>query len=284
MKKNELIELLSKYGHNVQVLSNMKLGELKSLLDEENKAKDCDIILEYPSQENNESSKIIKSVESENKTTAIPLKTDAEWPQYVMGQFADDEMEGTNPRLDGLRRVAEKLLGEIIEEGCELISTPTIENQFRASVKAWVIFRNHFEHIRFEALADAYEGNLTQDFSIYLVAMADTRAKARAYRAALRLRKIVAAEEIGVNNAGSENNNGGNSKIAIGQITLIRMMADRQNISITKLLKDLEINGLDEKDNLDLTKLSHTEGLLVVKRLNELRSSGVVQSKLIKDN
>jgi hypothetical protein len=120
------------------------------------------------------------------------------WAQHVMGQFQPDELQEGNPKVDGLRRVAEALLGTIIREDCELISSPSMENNMMACAKATFVFQDENGSVfSFSSLADACGANLTPEFKMYITAMADTRAKARALRNALRLRSSVAAEELG---------------------------------------------------------------------------------------
>lgn len=206
----------------------------------------------------------------------IPDKTDKGWSQYVMSQFADDELDGLSPRLEGLRRVAELLLGCVIEERSELISSPTMENGERACAKCTLIFSSGKI---FEALADAYPGNCTKDFTIYPVAMADTRAKGRAYRAALGLKRVVAAEEIGIVSGDEENIN---QSISVGQQTAIMLLSDRLGVSIKKLLEDNEIICVLNNGFPDLKSITYSEALVVLNRLNNIRQEGHIPEKLKK--
>lgn len=203
-----------------------------------------------------------------------PLPTMPEWASFVMGQFKDDELEGENPKVDGLRRVAEKLVGTIVEEGCDLISAPTIENQNRACVKAWVVFQSGQTKKRFEGLADVYEGNCDGSFARFPTSTAESRAKGRCFRAALKLRRVLAAEEVtgAVPLAGAQ----GGEAINPGQVSIIQIMADRLRVSIPALLKHLEIG------KTDLNALTSTEALLVVKNLNTLQETGHVPASLMR--
>jgi len=201
-----------------------------------------------------------------------PNISDPGWTQYVIGLFEDDELEGQNPRVEGLRRIAELLIGEIIEEGCDLIAEPCEANSYRACVKAWIVFSTKDETLkRYEALADANEQNCFEDFATYLVAMADTRAKGRAYRNALRLRRVVAAEEVSKTMANIKDVQKG-GHIHQGQITLIRMMSDKNNIPIEDVLKELGIECETNASNGEviLNRLSYEEALSVAKRIREI--------------
>ena len=46
-----------------------------------------------------------------------PAMTDPEWNDYVMSMFTDKEMYNGNPLVNGLRRVAEVVLGPIVYSG-----------------------------------------------------------------------------------------------------------------------------------------------------------------------
>ena len=214
---------------------------------------------------------------------AIPGIRDPEWSQYVMGQFSDDELEGENPRLEGLRRVTECLIGEIVEEGSSLVCHPSLENQSTACAKAWIVIeRCGLSPIRFEALADASPNNCSKDFAMYLTAMADTRAKGRCYRAALRLKRVIAAEE--ASGIKDEEGNDLEREINPGQIATIRLLADRLNVSIKSLLEDLEIpyKTINGQNFPDLKSIDHQAAMIVINRLNSLRAENHVPDKLTK--
>lgn len=293
MKKDEVIEKLLLKGIKQEELVGLKVAQLKTMLNEEDVGEDSLILLDQVK----ESEEDIGVVKTPSKTTEIKLKvssldgesnstppalsnppvpSDAGWTQYALSLFQDDEMDGEHPRLEGLRRIAELLLGEVLEEKCELISAPTMENNERACAKCTLIFA---DGKIFEALADACPSNCQKEFAMYPVAMADTRAKGRAYRTALRLKRIVAAEEIGVS---TEEEKDINRNAATGQLTAIRLLSDRLGVSIKKLLNDLEIS-CEGKDNIpDIKLLKYSEALIVLNRLNNIRTEGIVQEKLKK--
>jgi len=287
MKKNEIIEALLAKGIKQEEIANLKLKELKTMLEEEQKGENSLIILDQIKDAEDDpirfpvnSPKEIK-LEQDKKVVPDmslsnpPVPSDAGWTQYVLSLLQDDEMEGEHPRLEGLRRVAELLLGEVIEERCELIFPPSVENEMTVGVKSIIIFENGK---RFEALADANCNNCQKEFSMYLTAMADTRSKGRAYRAALHLKRVVSAEEIGVSN--NEEVENPNKLINTGQITTIRLLSDRSGISIHKLLTDLEISCVVKDGAVDLKTLKYSEALVVLNRLNSMRQEEFVPEKL----
>jgi hypothetical protein len=116
------------------------------------------------------------------------------------------------------------------------------------------------------------EANCSADYFKYAIAVAETRAKGRAFRAALRLKKVIAAEEVdrSIETPGETDN----GPIRSGQVSIIQIMADRLNISVPKLLADLELG------KGDVNQLTKTEGMLVVRHLNVLQQTGHVPQKL----
>jgi hypothetical protein len=184
----------------------------------------------------------------------------------------DDEVDGQNPRVEGLRRVAGELIGEVIEEGCDLVAPPCEENRFRACVKAWAVFlTEEGREKRFEALADAHSDNCFESYATYLVAMADTRAKGRVFRNALMLRRVVAAEEVNKTMATAEDVQQGGS-IHTGQLTMIRIMAERNKFSISDILDKLSIayEVSDKTGDVNLKELSYDDALNVTKTMREM--------------
>lgn len=309
MKKNELKAELKTFGYSNDQLDAMKQPELREKLTEEQKGSegldvlsgnkqsgvvveedDDDIgvavvqdtekvgdtgiedipsmmtlsanVLEPPRRE-------VDQEEMVATVTDPPTPNDKEWTQYVLGQFAEDEVDGKNPRVEGLRRVAGLLIGTIVEEGCDLVAPPTEENNFRACVKAWFIFDTPTGLRRSEALADAHRENCLEDYATYLVAMADTRAKGRVLRNILGLRRVVAAEEVSKTMAPvADTQKGGH--IHAGKIALIRMIADRNHFDLSEIFTRLEIPFELNKSNgeVDLQSLSYDDA---VATLTEMR-------------
>lgn len=202
-----------------------------------------------------------------------PTPSDSGWTQYVLGKFLEDEVDGKNPRVEGLRRVASELVGELIEEGCDLLAAPTEDNRFRACVKAWGVFLTSDGRTkRFEALADAHSENCFEDYATYLVAMADTRAKGRMYRNALFLRRVVAAEEVSKTVATATDIQKGGA-IHTSQISMIRLMSDRHNFSIAEVLDGLciEYKMNEQTGDVNLQSLTYEDALAAAKKMREMK-------------
>ncbi len=205
--------------------------------------------------------------------TEIPIMNDPGWTQYVLGKFEDDETDKGNPRVEGLRRIAGELVGELIEEGCDLVAAPTEENGFRACVKAWGVFNTDTGlQKRFEALADANSDNCVEAYSTYLVAMADTRAKGRVFRNALGLRRVVAAEEVSTTLAMSSDVQK-DGHIHTGQISMLRMMSERQGVKISEVLDELKIpyELNDKTGDVNLQSITYDDAVAAGKKIREMK-------------
>ena len=127
-----------------------------------------------------------------------PSISSPEWHDYAMSHFNDNELIDGNPICAGLRRVAELLLGEIIETGPSKVFPATdSDGPGRATVVYKVIFNwfNSGMYKTFSETADVWHGNTDDLFCAHPVATASTRAEGRALRKALKLR-VLAAEEL----------------------------------------------------------------------------------------
>ena len=212
--------------------------------------------------------------ETEGNNTP-PLITDPGWNDYVLSLFVDDEMWKGNPTVDGLRRVVELVLGEVIESETLLAQTPDANNEFRASATVKVSIDTGAGIVKsFSGSADAYDGNLDGDFKRHAVAMAETRAEGRALRRALRLRNI-AAEEAMTGQSGSAANETIVKPITDNQLNMISMMCGNNsrglNINVEKLVKVLA-----EQTKLSyntIKGLTETDGAVLIKTLGEFQRS-----------
>lgn len=295
LTKNELKEKLLSLGYTMKQLCNdndrilarpLLLEKLKEhyrgdkslevlpSIEEDKNDNDCICIDE------SESNKTIIDKDGNNQIEKIPTQNDDGWTQYVLYQFASDEMDGKNPRVEGLRRVAGKLIGEIQQENCDLVAAPSRDNDFRACAKASILFLTHEgKYKKFEALADAHIDNCVDDYATYLVAMADTRAKGRAFRNALGLRRVVAAEELNtipsiIQDVQSD------GVIQSTQISLIRILSERYNISIADILNEMEIPYKlnDSNGEVNLQSLLYKDASKIIKQIRlkrkELMNNG----------
>jgi len=176
-----------------------------------------------------------------------PTIHDIEWTDYVLSFLEEEEKIMDNPTTDGLRRIFEKVMDcEITHCDTTVVQSPSRDNEMRATVThtlTYILNREHQEGSKTAFLnsrsvtgaADVYWGNCDKIFRNHPVAVAETRAEGRALRRALRLRKVVAAEEVA---SEIEDHPDANtvSKITNNQINFIDVMAKRLDIDVKKML------------------------------------------------
>ena len=123
----------------------------------------------------------------------VPSMLSAEWHDYAMTLFHESELIDGHPLVAGLRRVSEVVLGPIVFSGpTQVFPVQREDHHGRATVVFTVEFANG---MRYAEVADSWEGNTDDMFCAFAVAIASTRAEARALRKALKI-KGVAAEEL----------------------------------------------------------------------------------------
>jgi len=194
--------------------------------------------------------------ENTNSQPQKPAMHDLGWTDYVLSLLSDDEKIAGNPTTDGLRRIFELALNcSVISATTQIVQSPSPDNEKRATAVHSITYLlkeqdpNNPElneaYRTFEGAADVYWGNCDKIYRNHPVAVAETRAEGRALRRALKLRKVVAAEEIAKDIEDNPDENTV-SKISNNQINFIDVIAQRLNINVLKLLGH---NGL-KVDNI----------------------------------
>lgn len=161
-----------------------------------------------------------------------------QWHEYVMEQLTKEELKEGNPTVDGLRRVIEDVYGTVLKAKTDVIQTPSEQNGKRATVVHTLTVRRYDDNdkIQISGAADVYYGNTDEGFRNHPVATAETRAEGRALRRALKLRKVVSAEEMGDTSGDSikEENPG---SITTAQITALNVMSkNKVHVNLAKLI------------------------------------------------
>lgn len=208
----------------------------------------------------------------ETTTTAepahIPTPNDLEWTDYVLGMLSDDEKISGNPTTDGLRRVFEQALDCIVTKSVSTVAqSPDPHNEKRATVVHTIEYlTTRGNTITIDGAADVYWGNCDKVYRNHPVAVAETRAEGRALRRALKLRKVVAAEELAKE---IEDHPDGDSvsKISNNQINFIDVLAKRLNINVVNLLDNLSVVRTSIYD------ISHDDGVRIIKELSTYQTS-----------
>ena len=122
------------------------------------------------------------------------------WHPFVMSLLDETELNEGYPKADGLRRVGELLLGDIIDSKPTEVFPVNGNSLGRATVSYSITFKWWDDSTRTYAdVADVFNdgqyGNIDDNFIVYALATASTRAEGRALRKALKL-KVCTAEEI----------------------------------------------------------------------------------------
>jgi len=183
-----------------------------------------------------------------------PTSTSLAWNDYVLGLLEPMDFQENNPTVDGLRRVARLLIGEIVEE---FPHTVACREDF-AAVEYTLVFDNG---VRVGAVADSHNNNNQQPpYSFYHLAVAETRAMGRALRKVLNLRKVVSAEELG-------------QTATVSSSSFLNPISGAQLKVIEKLCKQLGIDSMKlinsgSKVFNTIEEVSQNEALELIKLLN----------------
>ena len=240
-------ELVSLGVDDEKILSQSKKPLVELLLKTKEEgwvAQESNDGLEFESEEEDILSAIDTKALTEVSELVQPEFNSEKWSEWVISQFADDELENGAPTCDGLRRVAEQILGPI--EKVEVIKndTPNVSNKGNATVVVGVTINpvqmeghpRYGYSIYVEDLADANKLNTPEEIFKHPSATAGTRAESRVYRKMLRLRKVLTAEELASNESNLDEEWSPSTPITDQQITVIDMLCQRTNISVSDFI------------------------------------------------
>ena len=198
---------------------------------------------------------------------------DLEWTDHVLGFLSDDEKIKGNPTTDGLRRIFETAMGcTVTVSESEVCQAPDPNNGQRATVVhslTYVLNDSNLDDLvktrTVNGAADVYWGNCDKIFRNHPVAVAETRAEGRALRRALKLRKVVAAEEIAEEI--EDDIDGLNfNKITPNQINFMDVIAQRLNINVVSLLDKLNLDN-------NAKNLLHDDAVSIIRKLSEYQQN-----------
>jgi hypothetical protein len=192
------------------------------------------------------------------------------WTEYVKSKLKDDDVFEGNPKVDGLWRVAEEILGLIEHYESEVCESPSERNAFGATVKVSLTVRLNeaaatklgVKILTSSGLADCSLRNAEGIYARFPSALAETRAKGRALRTLLRLQNVVVAEELAPEEADDNN-----ELIKDEQITMIDTLCERTDINVAALIK-----GTCAESKYNFTKLKDTHRFMALKIIKKLRT------------
>jgi hypothetical protein len=232
-----------------------------------------------------------ETTETVNETTSVEIDTnnkpvtpnDLEWTDHVLSLLSDDEKIAGNPTTDGLRRIFEIALNcVVVNAESQVVQSPSVDNERRATVvHSLTYFINTGENEKVSDMrtvsgaADVYWGNCDKIYRNHPVAVAETRAEGRALRRALKLRKVVAAEELAkdIDTSHLEENNIG--KINSTQINFFEVFGKRLNINIHKLLEKLAV------DHKNIYNISYDDAVKTITTLSSYQQTNDIPQDII---
>lgn len=234
--KQEIIDAITEIDNNVKGLNSMNKAELEELYSNLSTVFDTKPIATL------EKDVVPEDIQKQTEDQESPNICDPEWTDWVLSQMEDYEKEGGNPKVDGLRRIANKYLGFF---SCEtkVHQTPDNSNGGRATITVNLYFPDR--GLSYTGAADVYSGNTNKDFARHAVATAETRAEGRALKRALCLTKVISAEEVYDKNLSELSD--GNAKAGDAMIKGFQMQAQKQGIDPFKLAVYNEIEIEDVK-------------------------------------
>ena len=266
-------KLVEDFGYKSEDLSNIKKAELTNILTEEMRATSVD--LDFGDGQNSGDFSLVEDdVETmEQVVEAVPPSISSpEWSDYVISKFESDEMVDGNPTVDGLRRVTEVVLGQIVSTETDIAQVPTKENEGRATAVCTIVVETHFGNIRkASGSGDAWHKNTDMPYSKFPVAMAETRAEGRALRRILQLRKVVAAEELSDTLDDSIDYE---KNITDNQVNFIEVMCKPEgrglDINIAKFINQ---TADGEPKKTSIRELKHSEAAKFIKLLSSYQNN-----------
>jgi hypothetical protein len=148
-KKKDLVELVEAVMAKDEDFVTMQVESPDDMFDE---------LFDNTEQEETKEVVVEESVGEEGR----PSMFSDEWNDFVMAHFHRNELIDGNPICAGLRRVAEFLLGDIVESGPEQVF-PAMDGSApdRATVVFKVVFNwmNSGEQRVYKEVADVWHGN-----------------------------------------------------------------------------------------------------------------------------
>jgi hypothetical protein len=219
----------------------------------------------------------------EEDVEKVPVPSDPEWQDFVISKFTKDELiDGKHPTVNGLRRVVELLIGEIVASGPVEVRQPPLfgrDDPGRATVTYEVVVLPHYgvsDMKTFKALGGSFHGNTDNTYAIFPEAIAETRAEARALRKALKIH-TAASEELTNNDpkefmqnylANTEIDEDQTGPITDMQKTTIQLLCKRLNIDENKFI------NLGQQHYDALEEISRPTAAIMIQQLNGYQNSG----------
>lgn len=183
------------------------------------------------------------AVEEIENTETPPAWYSEEWNDYVMRQFSNDELENGNPVRDGLQRVAERLIGPIANREIISFVAASKENYGEATVHIRLTFvvqnETHAlygQRVTEDGIANVSSTNTPAPFNFHQPGSAASKAEAQALRKALRLRRIISADEVTPEDALGYNAFVPDVAITQEHINILDLLCRKLNINLLEFI------------------------------------------------
>lgn len=163
----------------------------------------------------------------------LPSRKDVGWSDYVLSHLTEEEKFNGNPTVDGLWRLAEIFVGEVVGFEPSVIQAPNSQNGGCATVVYRGAFmRDNGAVYSYSSAADANPENTLEEFARHATAMAETRAAGRMLRRALGLRKVVTAEEMAAPAIERKDDTGNPLFMQHSQFVMLDTLGSKLNIDV----------------------------------------------------
>lgn len=213
--------------------------------------------------------------EVENNVTP-PSMDSEEWHHYLISQFSDDELQNGNPINHGLVRVAEKLIGPVVDRQIINFTPAHKENYGTATVHVRVILAlTNQMHPAFElvsqlscdGIAEVNSRNTPAPFNNHQSGSAFTKAESQALRKLLRLRGV-SADEVTPDEMALEGDvYVPETPVTQEQITVIDLICKRVNMSV------LDFISVGEIKYMFIEQIPSHKAQAMIKYLSEIQSA-----------
>ncbi len=163
-----------------------------------------------------------------------PQMGSPEWSSWALGHLADDEKDKKNglPKTEGLKRLVQLLVGDIVISKSHLVCAPSHDNLFMNIVEHTIVIECYGSgrQKEFTAVGESNESNTDLPFGKFPSSVASTRAMGRTYRDALQVKGCVAEELADVAIEGDD------AKLTSTQKAGIESMCKKLSISVDKFI------------------------------------------------
>jgi hypothetical protein len=190
--------------------------------------------------------------------------SDKGWTKFLLAQLdPDTEMVDGKPTCDGLRRVFSSIF-DVLEAAATVIQAPEMENQSRATVQYKIMYRKWDGDGELYVVQDAVDicaANTDIRYARHAVATASTTAESRCYKKALKLVKVLTADEMQAADEGQTTIaeiQESSRPMASSQKTTIIGLCSRLRIDLLAFAKKTlqrEVNHVDEMTYGDAQKM-----------------------------